>query len=85
MEEKIKNGIFINEPRENAPDFILGSLSLHIETLAKFIAHCRKEGLISEKGYLYLDIKNSRAGKKYVDLPRRKGQGEAKKEDNLPF
>ena len=49
--EKKKLGVYYNTPRENAPDFVKGSVAVHLETLIE-----AAKGFVNEKGYVYLDF-----------------------------
>ena len=49
--EKKKLGVYYNTPRENAPDFVKGSVAIHLETLIE-----AAKGFVNEKGYVYLDF-----------------------------
>ena len=47
-------GFFINAPREGAPEFVLGSLSVSVDSFIEFL-NTNKQ-LINDKGYLRLDM-----------------------------
>ena len=65
MEEaKFPKGLFINSKRENAPDFVLGSLSVKRDEFISWL----KEQKVNEKDYLNIDILKSREGKTYLKL-----------------
>jgi hypothetical protein len=57
-------GLFANKPRENAPDFVKGSLSLHKTTLIEWLSNFQA----NEKGYINLDVKEGRDGEYYVEV-----------------
>ena len=63
MEKKFVDGLFFNKPRENAPSFIKGSVSFKVENFIKYL-----QENVNEKGYVNIDLKESREGKYYADL-----------------
>ena len=58
------DGIFFNERRDNAPDYVLGSISIKPEELSKWLGSQKTDA----KGYVRLQIKRSKNGKPYVAL-----------------
>ena len=54
--------IYFNEPRQNAPQFVIGSISVKV---AEFIEWAQSVGW-SDKGYINLDVLRSKDGKPYV-------------------
>ena len=92
MVEKIfADGIRFSEPSEKAPDFIKGRISIQAEQALAFI-----EKYKDERGWLNLDVKESKGGKLYVELNTwKKGEtqsapkGEAEEDeinpDDIPF
>ena len=66
-QEKIyTKGLFVNTPREGAPDFVMGSLSI-TKDFAKWIAE--NQQLFNEKGYLKLELKKGKEeGKGYAEV-----------------
>ena len=86
-------GVYFNKKHDNAPDFVLGTIaikvdSIDLEQLAKYK---------NNKGYTKIDIKESKDGKVYGEfntygLEVEKPKQENKKQDNdeisieeLPF
>ena len=63
MPDKIfADGIMFKRPREGAPDFVKGSLSIKVEDFIKFLkAH-------DNEGWVNLDLKKSQGGKLYLEL-----------------
>ena len=59
---KFVDGLYFKEPREQAPDFVKGSLSMHREKLIGWL----EENQANESGYINLNIKISRGGKPYI-------------------
>jgi hypothetical protein len=63
-EDKIfAQGLIYKAPRENAPDFVKGSLSIKTEEFTKFL-----EDHTKPDGWVNLDLKVSRGGKLYCEL-----------------
>lgn len=61
---KYADGLFYNEPRQGAPEFILGSISI---SKARFLTWLDNQSE-DEKGYVKLDIKRSQKGTSYFEL-----------------
>ena len=57
-------GLFINKKREDAPDFVLGSLSVKRDEFIEWA----EEQEVDEKGYFRIDILKSKEGKPYLKL-----------------
>jgi len=63
MKDKIfGEGIYFNRPREGAPEFIKGQISLKVADLGIFMAKHEKNG------YVNLDLKESKKGVLYLEL-----------------
>jgi hypothetical protein len=69
------DGLFVKQPRENAPDFVKGSLSIAVE---KFIPYLQSKA--NAKGYVNIDLLESKEGMLYAKLNDWKPSGEAKSE-----
>ena len=52
MENTYASGIWGNNPHDKAPDFVVGSLSIHAETFRAWLA----EQETSEKGCVKIDV-----------------------------
>lgn len=67
MEQKTKifaNGFKFNRPREGAPEFVKGSISIKADEAIEFIKKYK-----NEKGWLNLDLKKSGTkGTLYLEL-----------------
>lgn len=73
------DGIFFDKPREGAPDFVKGRVSIKVEEAVKFLQTHK-----NEKGYVNLDLlKAKEGGKLYFKLNTFKP--EKKQEDYIPF
>lgn len=60
-EQKFPDGLYVNAPRDNAPDFVKGSIAIDP---AKFLPWLQEQGPTK----LYLDIKEGRSGKWYASV-----------------
>ena len=62
---------FLFKRRENAPDFVIGNISVKVEEAVAFL------NTHSKNGWVNLNVLNSQAGKPYVELdtfvPKSKG------------
>jgi len=58
------DGMYYSEPRDSAPDFVLGSISVHKARFAKWV----EEQEANKSGYINLSVLRSKAGKPYVKL-----------------
>lgn len=81
---------FVFKRREDAPDFVVGRVSVKVDEAIAFLRNHQKNGWVN------LDVKTARSGNYYVELdtfePKAKGEAKpepkAKKEEieeNLPF
>ena len=53
---------FVFKRNENAPDFVIGSLSIKVEEAVAFLKQHTKNGWVN------LQVKNSQGGKYYMEL-----------------
>lgn len=74
------DGLKFEKPKEGAPEFIKGKLSIHAERLTKFIAEHK-----NENGYLNIDLKKSKEGNLYLTLNTYKRNREKDIKDSIPF
>lgn len=64
MADKIfVDGLRFDRPNEKAPEWVKGKLSIFADKLIPFIEKYR-----NERGYLNLDLKESKEGKLYLEL-----------------
>ncbi len=63
MEKEFIQGMFLNEKRENAPDFVKGSLSIKVD---KFVEYLKQKQ--NSSGYVNIDLLESRDGRLYLKL-----------------
>lgn len=64
QEPKFVDGLFFSQPRQNAPQFILGNISI---SKAKFLTWLDSQQP-NDKDYVNIDIKMSKQGKVYCTL-----------------
>lgn len=77
---------FLFKRRENAPDFVIGNISVKVDEAITFLKTNQKNGWVN------LNVLNSQAGKPYIELdqfvPKKKETQEADKQtvkEDLPF
>ncbi len=58
------SGLFINEKREGSPDFVLGGISISVDSFSKWLSENKQ--LVNEKGYLRLDMLIGKEDKPYA-------------------
>jgi hypothetical protein len=83
MEEKVFADGFTFKRKENAPEFVVGRLSLKVDAAIEFIKQHQKNGWIN------LDVKKARTGNFYIELDTYTPKGdesptEAKRMTNKP-
>ena len=61
-EVEFVDGLYYNDPHENAPDFVKGKLSVHKAKLMTWLTAADA----GESGYINLDIKVAKSGKPYI-------------------
>lgn len=62
MEKRYVDGLFFNQKRDNAPDFVLGSLSIKTDAFAAWLLNETP----NDHGYINLDILMGKSGKPYM-------------------
>ena len=60
------DGLFFSRPRDGAPDFIKGALSIEPKKLFAFMD--KNRNLLSQKGWMNLDLKLSKTGTLYFQV-----------------
>jgi hypothetical protein len=92
-DEKIFANGFSFKKRDNAPDFVVGRLSIKVDEAAAFLQEKQKNGWVN------IDVKQAKSGTYYCELdtweksgeseePKAQAKAPAKKEkteDDLPF
>jgi hypothetical protein len=93
QEEKIFADGFVFKRNENAPDFVVGRISIKVEEAIAFIKQHEKNGWVN------LGVKTARSGNYYIDLdtfeandslkkegePKAKAVAKEEPADDLPF
>ncbi len=81
MSDKIfAEGIYFDR-RETAPDFVVGRLGIDRDRLVKWL----EKQQVSDRGYLNLNIAQSRNGKYYVELDTWQPSGDRVTERAAPI
>ena len=73
-------GLYINEPHEKAPDFVRCTLSIQRDRFRAWL----DDQDASDKGYIRIQVNESREGKLYAKLDTYKGKGKEDKGDRVP-
>ena len=83
-EKKFVDGLIVKPPRDNAPDFVKGSISIKVKELGQWLANEYKAGCGE---WINIDVKESKGGKWYCEVNTWKPRQEAEQsfEDDLPF
>ena len=74
--DKIFADGFIFKRNDNAPDFVVGRLSIKVDEAIKFLTDHQS------KGWVNIDIKKSQGGKFYTELDQWKPRGESQEVSN---
>jgi hypothetical protein len=74
MENKFVNGLFVSK-RDNSPDFVKANLAFN----EKFITYLQEN--FNDKGYVNVDVLESKEGKLYAKLNDWKPDASMKKEE----
>ena len=78
MKADFIDGLFVKNPRENAPDFVKGSLSILVD---KFIPYLKSKA--NAKGYVNIDLLVSQDGNLYAKLNDWKQSGDQVKPEPI--
>jgi hypothetical protein len=94
-QDKIFADGFLLKRRENAPDFVIGNISVKVEEAISFLKANHKNGWVN------LNVLTAKSGKPYIELdqfvPKKQGgvndipvkaetvKVEAEEQDDLPF
>jgi len=60
-EATFANGLYWKEPKENAPDWVKGNISIKVEDFIPFLEE-------QQEGWVNLVVKKSKGGKYYAQL-----------------
>lgn len=77
IEKVFADGMFFKRPREGAPDFVKGAVSIKVAEFIPFIEKHAKEGWVN------LDLKESKGGKLYLELNTWEKSGATPEPSNL--
>ena len=64
MEKRFPTGMYLNPPREGAPEFVRGSISIKKAEVLEWL----NQEQSNDKGYVNLDVLKSREGKLYLAI-----------------
>lgn len=59
----LPQGFFLKPPHEKAPDWVKGQIGIKVEDAIEYLKQHE-----NERGYVNLDLKESKQGKLYLDL-----------------
>lgn len=76
---ELANGVFFSKPRNGAPEFVKGSVSIKVDDAIPMLQKFK-----NEKGYVNLDLLKSKEGKLYFSVNTYKPKEELK-ENDIPF
>ena len=65
-EVKFATGLYYFEPHQNAPDFVLGTISIKPKEFVDWLRENHKA--VDDQGYLKLAVKRAKSGKPYVSI-----------------
>lgn len=77
-QERIFADGFIIKRRENAPEFVIGNLSVKVDEAIAFLKKYEK------KGWVNLNIKKGRSGNPYIELDTFEAKPKGEKEATPP-
>jgi hypothetical protein len=84
-EDKIFADGFIFKRKDNAPEFVIGAMSVKVDEAISFLKEHQKNGWVN------LDVKQSKSGKYYLELdtwvpkPQNNTEEVEQENDDLPF
>lgn len=86
-DSELIGGFFYKEPRNGAPDFVRGSISIKIEDFREWFKNHLKSN--PDEEWVNIDLKISRQGKPYAAVNTWKPDGESRGSDyddaDVPF
>ena len=68
QETVFADGIYLNTVSEKAPEFIKANVSIHLKKAQEWLYAMEQQGMADEKGYIKLVGKESKQGKRYLQL-----------------
>lgn len=66
MEKIFVEGLISKKVGEKAPDWILGSLSINVQSLTNWLNTTGQK--VQKDGWINMDIKKSKEGKRYIEV-----------------
>jgi hypothetical protein len=75
-DKNFTKGLIAKKPHDNAPDFVKATLSIKVDEFIEWL------GENSNKGWVNIDVKESRGGKWYAELNDWKPKKDTPKEEN---
>ncbi len=66
MEKIFADGMIFKNPRQGAPEFIKGSISIKAREFVDFLT--KNKAHMSESGWFNIDVKEAKSGKIYCEL-----------------
>lgn len=83
MEDKIfVNGLVSKDVADNAPEWILGKMSIQVNELINWLEKNRK--IQDDNGWINLTVKRSKStGKRYIEVDTWKPESKVQKEDTV--
>lgn len=75
------NGLSARKPHENAPNFVIADISANVVSLHEWLN--ANQGLANEKGFINLQLKESKAGKFYIAVNDYKPKNEVPVGDSV--
>ena len=76
-EMEFPKGLMVKAPRDNAPDFVKGSISIKRESLIEWLSS-------RDTDWINLDVKEAKSGHWYASVNTFKPQAESKPGANVP-
>lgn len=66
MDKIFVNGLISKKVSDKAPEWILGALSINVESLTNWLSTTGKQ--VQSNGWINLNIKKSKDGKRYIEV-----------------
>lgn len=82
MKDEFISGFYFDKPGENAPEFVKGKIGIKVEEFIKYLGEKK-----NDKGYVNIDLLESKEGKYYAKLNDWKPKNEMseKRVKDMPF
>lgn len=79
---KFADGLFFHQPHRNAPDWVLGRMSVKPKEFIEWMRSNHRE--VNEEGFLNLKVNVSKAGNAYIALDNFKPDANYRKPETAP-